>query len=54
VDSVAHCGGSLAGDFMFSVGYVDVSQVGLNIQCSGTKEWKALEIAWNISDRSFP
>ena len=25
VDSVAHCGGSLAGDFMFSVGYVDVS-----------------------------
>ncbi|HEY4500197.1 MAG TPA: hypothetical protein VJH25_00195 [Candidatus Paceibacterota bacterium] len=25
IDTVAHCGGSLAGDFMFSVGYVDVS-----------------------------
>lgn len=25
IDTVAHCGGSLAGDFMFSVGFVDVS-----------------------------
>jgi len=25
IDTVAHCGGSLAGDFMFSLGYVDVS-----------------------------
>jgi len=25
IDTVAHCGGSLAGDFMFSCGYVDVS-----------------------------
>ena len=25
IDTVAHCGGSMAGDFMFSLGYVDVS-----------------------------
>jgi hypothetical protein len=25
IDTVAHCGGSLAGDFMWSLGYVDVS-----------------------------
>ncbi len=36
IDTVAHCGGSLAGDFMYSCGYVDVS--------SG---WLAYTIQWN-------
>lgn len=36
VDTVAHCGGSLAGDFMYSVGYIDVS--------SG---WIAYTVQWN-------
>jgi hypothetical protein len=38
IDTVAHCGGSLAGDFMFSVGYVDVS--------SG---WFEYTMQWNKS-----
>lgn len=36
IDTVAHCGGSLSGDFMFSCGYVDVS--------SG---WFAYTAQWN-------
>lgn len=36
IDTVAHCGGSLIGDFMFSCGYVDVS--------SG---WIAYTMQWN-------
>jgi len=36
IDTVAHCGGSLSGDFMFSCGYVDVS--------SG---WIAYTTQWN-------
>ena len=36
IDTVAHCGGSLAGDFAYSAGYVDVS--------SG---WFAYRIQWN-------
>ncbi len=36
IDTVAHCGGSLAGDFMYSCGYVDVS--------SG---WLVYTIQWN-------
>lgn len=36
IDTVAHCGGSLAGDFMYSCGYVDVS--------SG---WLAYTVQWN-------
>jgi hypothetical protein len=36
IDTVAHCGGSLAGDFMYSCGYVDVS--------SG---WLAYTAQWN-------
>jgi len=36
IDTVAHCGGSLAGDFAYSVGYVDVS--------SG---WFAYRVQWN-------
>lgn len=36
IDTVAHCGGSLTGDFMFSCGYVDVS--------SG---WIAYTTQWN-------
>lgn len=36
IDTVAHCGGSLAGDFMYSCGYVDIS--------SG---WLAYTVQWN-------
>jgi len=36
IDTVAHCGGSLAGDFMYSCGYVDVS--------SG---WFEYTVQWN-------
>lgn len=36
IDTVAHCGGSVAGDFMYSCGYVDV--------CSGWFEYTA---QWN-------
>jgi hypothetical protein len=36
IDTVAHCGGSLSGDFVFSCGYVDV--------CSG---WIAYTAQWN-------
>ena len=36
IDTVAHCGGSLAGDFIYSCGYVDVS--------SG---WLAYTVQWN-------
>ncbi len=36
IDTVAHCGGFLAGDFMYSCGYVDVS--------SG---WLAYTVQWN-------
>jgi hypothetical protein len=36
IDTVAHCGGSLAGDFMYSCGYVDVS--------SG---WLGYTVQWN-------
>lgn len=36
IDTVAHCGGSLSGDFMYSCGYVDVS--------SG---WFAYTVQWN-------
>lgn len=36
IDTVAHCGGSLSGDFMFSCGYVDVA--------SG---WIAYTMQWN-------
>lgn len=38
IDTVAHCGGSMAGDFMFSTGYVDVS--------SG---WFEYTMQWNKS-----
>jgi hypothetical protein len=36
IDTVAHCGGSMAGDFIYSCGYVDVS--------SG---WLAYTVQWN-------
>lgn len=36
VDSVAHCGGSMAGDFIWSVIYTDI--------CSG---WTAMRASWN-------
>jgi hypothetical protein len=36
IDTVAHCGGSMAGDFVYSCGYVDV--------CSG---WIAYTAQWN-------
>ncbi|OGM27207.1 hypothetical protein A2627_01770 [Candidatus Woesebacteria bacterium RIFCSPHIGHO2_01_FULL_39_28] len=38
LDTVAHCGGSLVGDFMYSCGYVDVS--------SG---WLSYTVQWNKS-----
>lgn len=43
IDTVAHCGGSMAGDFIFSCGYVVMSMfllVGHSIKRSGTKVWK--------------
>ena len=44
IDTVAHCGGSLAGDFMFSLGYVDVSSGWFEY----TMQWnKGMEVTKN-------
>jgi hypothetical protein len=44
IDTVAHCGGSLAGDFMWSLGYVDVSSGWFEY----TMQWnKGMEVTKN-------
>lgn len=53
-DTVAHCGGSMAGDFIFSCGYVDVSSGWTLYQSQWNKGMEATLVSLNTVKRLLP
>lgn len=53
-DTVAHCGGNMAGDFIFSCGYVDVSSGWTLYQAQWNKGMEATLISLNTVKRLLP
>lgn len=54
IDTVAHCGGSLTGDFAYSVGYVDVSSGWFTYRIQWNKGMEATKESLETVKRSMP
>lgn len=54
IDTVAHCGGSMAGDFIFSCGYVDVSSGWTFYQAQWNKGMEATLKSLQTTKQSLP
>lgn len=54
IDTVAHCGGSLAGDFVYSCGYVDVSSGWIEYVCQWNKGMEVTRESLKMIKRRLP